>query len=58
MPFYARDAARDASITVKHIHVYIEKTMEKQRNQIQKMGEKIKVTGWKLLFIVLQSIYS
>ncbi len=58
MPFYARDAARDASITVKRIHVYMEKTMEKQRNQIKKTGEKIKVTGWKLLFIVLQSIYS
>ncbi len=40
MPYYARDAARDASITVKRIHVYMEKTMEKQRNQIKKTGEK------------------
>ncbi len=37
MPFHARDAARDASATVKRVHVYIEKTMEKQRNQIQNL---------------------
>ncbi len=36
MPFHARGTARDASITVKRVHVYIEKTMEKQRNRIKK----------------------
>ncbi len=36
MPFHARDAARVVSATVKHVHVYIEKTMEKQRNRIKK----------------------
>ncbi len=33
MPFHARDAARDTSATIKRVHVYIEKTMEKQRNK-------------------------
>ncbi len=31
-----RDAARDAIATVKGVHVYIEKTMEKHRNRIKK----------------------
>ncbi len=32
MPFHAHDAARDASATVKRVHVY----MEKQHNRIKK----------------------
>ncbi len=48
-PFHAREAARDASTTVKRVHVYIEKTTEKQRNRI-KTREELLLYVWYFSF--------
>ncbi len=39
--FRKRFHARDASATVKRVHVYIEKTTEQQRNQIQNLRRNL-----------------